>query len=153
MRTVKVGRALVLTLVVVTAALAPTVALGGAGSGSGPGHGSGADRGSGAGGNGRSAGDSEDRHGAGDRARQAASHTVTLKDIAFHPGEVRIARGDSVTWAWRDGETEHNVTFHGFHSRTQTHGSYTVRFMHSGTFSYECTLHVAEGMKGEIVVH
>jgi len=85
-------------------------------------------------------------------ARSAGSHTVTLKDIAFHPGEVSIARGDSVTWVWRDGETEHNVTFHGFHSRTQTHGSYTVRFMHSGTFSYECTLHVAEGMKGEIVV-
>ncbi len=88
----------------------------------------------------------------GGGARSAGSHTVTLEDIAFHPGDLRIARGDSVTWVWRDGETEHNVTFHGFHSRTQTHGSYTVRFMHSGTFSYECTLHVAEGMKGEIVV-
>jgi plastocyanin len=86
-------------------------------------------------------------------ARSAGSHTVTLKDIAFHPGDLSIARGDSVTWVWRDGETEHNVTFHGFHSRTQSHGSYTVRFARSGTFSYECTLHVAEGMKGEIVVH
>lgn len=85
-------------------------------------------------------------------ARPAGSHTVTLKDIAFHPGDLSIARGDSVTWVWRDGETEHNVTFHGFHSRTQSHGSYTVRFAHSGTFSYDCTLHVAEGMKGEIVV-
>jgi plastocyanin len=85
-------------------------------------------------------------------ARSSGSHTVTLKDIAFHPGDLSIARGDSVTWVWHDGETEHNVTFHGFHSRTQAHGSYTVRFTHSGTFSYECTLHVAEGMKGEIVV-
>ena len=90
--------------------------------------------------------------GGGGGARSAGSHTVTLKDIAFHPGDLSINRGDSVTWVWRDGETEHNVTFHGFHSRTQAHGSYTVRFAHSGTFSYECTLHVAEGMKGEIVV-
>jgi plastocyanin len=85
-------------------------------------------------------------------ARSTGSHTVTLKDIAFHPGDLSIARGDGVTWVWRDGETEHNVTFHGFHSPTQSHGSYTVRFEHSGTFSYECTLHVAEGMKGEIIV-
>jgi plastocyanin len=86
-------------------------------------------------------------------ARSTGSHTVTLKDIAFHPGDLSINRGDSVTWVWRDGETEHNVTFHDFHSRTQAHGSYTVRFEHSGTFSYMCTLHVAEGMKGKIIVH
>lgn len=91
--------------------------------------------------------------GGGDGARSAGSHTVTLKDVAFHPGDLNINRGDSVTWVWRDGETEHNVTFHGFHSRTQAHGSYTVHFEHSGTFSYDCTLHVAEGMKGKIVVH
>jgi plastocyanin len=90
--------------------------------------------------------------GSGGDAQSAGSHTVTLKDIAFHPGDLSINRGDSVTWVWRDGETEHNVTFHGFHSRTQAHGSYTVRFEHSGTFSYECTLHVAEGMKGKIIV-
>jgi plastocyanin len=81
------------------------------------------------------------------------SHTVTLEDLAFHPGTLNISRGDSVTWVWRDGETEHNVTFHGFRSRTQARGSYTVRFAHSGTFSYECTLHAAEGMRGKIVVH
>jgi plastocyanin len=90
---------------------------------------------------------------AGGDARAASTHTVTLKDIAFHPGDLSINRGDSVTWVWRDGETEHNVTGHGFHSRTQAHGSYTVRFTHDGTFSYDCTLHVAEGMKGKIIVH
>jgi plastocyanin len=85
-------------------------------------------------------------------ARAAARHTVTLKNISFHPGNLTINRGDSVTWAWHDGETEHNVTFHGFHSRTQSRGSYTVRFTHRGTFSYRCTIHVSEGMKGKIVV-
>jgi plastocyanin len=85
-------------------------------------------------------------------AQSAARHTVTLKNIRFHPGNLTINRGDSVTWAWRDGETEHNVTFHGFHSRTQTSGSYTVRFTRAGAFSYHCTIHVSEGMKGKIVV-
>jgi plastocyanin len=86
-------------------------------------------------------------------ARAASSHTVTLKDIRFHPGDLEIRRGDSVTWVWRDGEIEHNVTFHGFHSRTQSSGSYTVRFTHAGTFAYRCTIHIAQGMTGKIVVH
>jgi plastocyanin len=90
----------------------------------------------------------------GGAARTASSHTVTLKNVRFHPGTLSINRGDSVTWLWRDGgENEHNVTFHGFHSRTQTSGSYTVRFTHSGTFAYRCTIHEAEGMRGKIIVH
>jgi plastocyanin len=30
---------------------------------------------------------------------------------------------------------------------------WAVRFTHSGTFRYFCTIHVSEGMKGKIVVH
>ena len=86
-------------------------------------------------------------------ARSASGHTVVLQNTRFHPGNLTIKRGDSVTFSWRDGGTEHNVTFHGFHSRTQGHGSYTVRFTHSGTFNYRCTIHESEGMRGRIVVH
>ena len=86
-------------------------------------------------------------------ARSASTHSVTLKNHMFHAATLNINRGDRVTWLWRDGETEHNVTFHGFHSRTQASGSYTVRFTHSGTFHYFCTIHVSEGMRGKIVVH
>ncbi len=89
----------------------------------------------------------------GGGAQTASTHTVTLKNIAFHPGNLSIHRGDSVTWQWRDGESEHNVTGRGFHSRTQTQGSYSVRFTHSGTFSYRCTIHESEGMRGKITVH
>lgn len=85
-------------------------------------------------------------------ARTASTHAVTLKNVRFHPGNLSINRGDTVTWLWRDSE-EHNVTGKGFHSRTQTHGSYSVRFTHSGTFAYRCTIHEAEGMRGKIVVH
>jgi plastocyanin len=85
-------------------------------------------------------------------ARAARRHTVTLHEFRFHPGTLNINRGDSVTWMWRD-QVEHNVTFHGFHSRTQEHGTYTVRFNRAGTFNYHCTIHVSEGMRGKIVVH
>jgi plastocyanin len=85
--------------------------------------------------------------------RVAQSHTVVLKNTRFHPATLSIHRGDRVTWLWRDGGTRHNVTGSGFHSRTQGQGSFTVRFNRAGTFNYRCTIHVAEGMKGKIVVH
>ena len=90
--------------------------------------------------------------GASGGARPASTHTVILKQIRFRPATLSIRRGDSVRWIWRDGAIEHNVAFRGFRSRTQRSGTYTVRFTRSGTFAYVCTLHVAEGMKGKIVV-
>ena len=84
-------------------------------------------------------------------AHGAAGHTVVLKDFRFRPGDLTIRHGDSVTWVWGDGE-EHNVTSSSFHSRTMSHGSFTVRFNRKGTFSYRCTLHEREGMRGKIVV-
>jgi plastocyanin len=86
-----------------------------------------------------------------DGARTASTHTVTLKNLRFRPGTLTIARGDTVTWQWRDRE-EHNVTFRGLRSRTMTHGSFTVRFARSGAFAYRCTIHASEGMKGKIIV-
>jgi plastocyanin len=90
----------------------------------------------------------------GASAHAAGSHTVILKNIRFHPATLSIRRGESVKWVWEDAvPTEHNVTFHGFHSRTMSSGSYTVRFTQAGTFDYNCTIHESEGMKGKIVVH
>jgi plastocyanin len=86
-------------------------------------------------------------------AHSAASRSVTLRGVRFHPGTLNINRGDSVTWAWHIRESEHNVTFHTVHSRTGSSGSFTVRFNRAGTFAYVCTVHVSEGMRGRIVVH
>ena len=86
-------------------------------------------------------------------ARSATTHSVVLQNIRFHPATLSIRRGDSVRWLWRDGGIKHNVTFHSSHSRTQGGGSYTLRFAHAGTFNYRCTIHVALGMRGKIVVH
>ncbi len=83
----------------------------------------------------------------------ATGHTVVLKNIRFHPGTLSIKRGDTVTWRWEDKGTEHNVTGRGFKSKTMAKGSFGVRFTHSGTFNYHCTIHVSEGMRGSIVVH
>ncbi|HWX87905.1 MAG TPA: plastocyanin/azurin family copper-binding protein [Solirubrobacteraceae bacterium] len=83
----------------------------------------------------------------------AGVHSVTLSHIRYHPGTLNIRRGDTVRWLWEDRGNEHNVTGHGFKSRTMTKGSFSVRFTRAGTFNYHCTIHVAEGMKGKIVVH
>jgi plastocyanin len=87
----------------------------------------------------------------GDGARAAGSHAVVLQRDQFHPGTVSIRRGESVTWLWRDGGILHNVVGHGFQSRTQTRGSFTVRFTRSGTFNYRCTVH--PNMTGRVIVH
>ena len=84
-------------------------------------------------------------------ASASSTRTVTLREFRFHPAALTINRGDRVMWVWRD-EVEHNVTFHSFHSRTQEHGTYTVRFNQRGTFKYRCTIHGEEGMRGKIVV-
>jgi len=89
---------------------------------------------------------------AGGGARASSSHTVSLSGFSFHPSTLTIKRGDSVTWSWHIPKSEHNVTFHSTHSRTGSSGSLTVRFPHTGTFSYICTVHVNKGMKGKVVV-
>jgi plastocyanin len=86
-------------------------------------------------------------------AHASGGHTVVLKNIRFNPGALSIRRGDTVTWVWRDGSTKHNVTGTSFKSRTMSKGSFTVRFAHSGTFNYHCSIHWREGMRGKIVVH
>ena len=88
-----------------------------------------------------------------DAARAANGSIHITSGGGLDPASVTVNRGDSVTWLWRDGETEHNVTFRGFHSHTQASGSYTVKFTHRGTFKYRCTIHEAEGMRGKVIVH
>jgi len=84
------------------------------------------------------------------RAHAAATTTVTLKDISFKKSTVKIAKGASVKWVWKDGDTPHNVTFAAKHSKTQKSGSYSLRFARAGTFKYHCTIH--PGMDGKVVV-
>jgi plastocyanin len=83
-------------------------------------------------------------------ALAATTTTVTLKNIDFKKSTVKIAKGGSVTWVWKDGDTPHNVTFATKHSPTKKTGTYTLRFARAGTFTYHCTIH--PGMDGKVVV-
>ncbi|HEX3911798.1 MAG TPA: plastocyanin/azurin family copper-binding protein [Solirubrobacteraceae bacterium] len=85
-------------------------------------------------------------------ASASSTHTVSLSGFSFHPATLTIKRGDSVRWSWSIPKSEHNVTFHSVHSRTGSSGSLTVKFPNAGTFSYICTVHVAKGMKGKVIV-
>jgi plastocyanin len=87
-------------------------------------------------------------------AAAGAAKTVTLKDIAFSPRSLTISRGSTVTFAFRDDGTTHNVTSTAGR-RLQTIGnrsSGSVRrtFRRAGTYRYACTLH--PGMTGRITV-
>jgi plastocyanin len=86
----------------------------------------------------------------GHAAHPAGTHVVTLHHIAFHPQALTIHRNESVTWVWEDPGIAHNVTAHNFHSATQTHGSFTVRFTRTGVFNYRCTIH--QDMTGKVIV-
>jgi plastocyanin len=80
----------------------------------------------------------------------ASGHSVAIEHSKYIPGALTIRRGETVTWLWRDGNVKHNVIGSGFRSKIQSKGSFTVRFTHSGTFSYRCTVHPK--MSGKIVV-
>ncbi len=84
----------------------------------------------------------------------AATKTVTLKDIAFSPKSLTVSKGSTVTFAFRDGDTVHNVTSVGSKRlRTisnRSSGSKSRKFTKAGTYRYACTLH--PGMTGRIVV-
>src|SRR5258708_17140460 len=83
----------------------------------------------------------------------ASSHSVVLRHNRFSPRKIVVHRGDTVTWLWRDGKTQHNVVSNNFHGllNPKSSGSFTKRFTRSGSYSYFCTIHA--GMTGTIVVH
>ena len=87
-------------------------------------------------------------------AAPAAGKTVTLRNIAFTPKNLTIARGSTVTFAWRDGDTAHNVVSQGTRRfepiGIRETGSQSRTFTKAGTYRYVCTLH--PGMAGRITV-
>ncbi|HEX8158861.1 MAG TPA: cupredoxin domain-containing protein [Solirubrobacteraceae bacterium] len=87
-------------------------------------------------------------------ASAAATKTVTLKDIAFSPERLSVARGTTVTFRWRDGTTTHNVTSTGAKRfktiPDRTTGTARRKFTKAGVYRYACTLH--PGMTGQITV-
>jgi plastocyanin len=94
----------------------------------------------------------------GGGATAGKSASVTLKDIAFHPANVTVAKGGTVTWT-NDDTVGHDVTKESgpgkdFKSGTPgglTNGAtFKQTFTTAGTIKYRCTVH--PGMEGTITV-
>ena len=78
--------------------------------------------------------------------------TVKVADYKFSAKTIHVARGQTVTWKWV-GSDPHNVTFHGFHSKTQSAGTFKHRFTKPGTYKYVCTIHAKSfAMHGTVIV-
>lgn len=76
---------------------------------------------------------------------------------SFAPSTVTIRVGQSVEWRWVGSSEAENVTFlagkglPGFHSPTQTSGTYYHTFTVPGVYHYVSTLHLND-MRGEVIV-
>jgi plastocyanin len=79
-----------------------------------------------------------------------AAHTIVQKDRAFHPGEVTIAKGETLTFTNND-EFIHQIYVDGlFDSDEKAPGeNLTESFTQSGTFEVHCHIHP----KMKLVVH
>lgn len=92
--------------------------------------------------------------GAGDASPAATGgddgRTVVIEDLAFAPETLTVKAGDTVTWVWKDGSIDHDVSGDGFASEVMSEGSFRNRFDDPGTYDYVCTLH--PNMTGAIEV-
>jgi len=84
-------------------------------------------------------------------ASEPESHIVEIKQMKFEPAELKIQRGDNVTWINHD-ILVHDVTEQS--SKAWSSGPMDVGASWSKTFTtttdYYCSIHVV--MKGRIVV-
>jgi len=88
---------------------------------------------------------------------QTASMTgaITMKNMAFTPSQITVAKGGTVTWTNNDDAT-HTVTddlsdVGGPASGDIKPGeTYSFTFNKTGSFQYHCTIHTS--MRGTIVV-
>lgn len=80
------------------------------------------------------------------------TNQVNIKDMAFTPDSITVAKGTKVTWVNNDGAA-HTVTADdgSFNSGNLTNSkSFSQTFNTPGTYKYHCTLH--SGMTGVVIV-
>ncbi len=76
--------------------------------------------------------------------------TVVIEDLEFAPETLTVEAGETVTWEWRDGSIDHDVSGDDFASEVMSEGTFRHRFDDLGTYDYICTLH--PNMTGSIEV-
>jgi plastocyanin len=91
-------------------------------------------------------------------AEAEAGAKVSMKDIAFNPSNVTVAKGGSVTWT-NDESVGHDVTKEsgpgpdfksGDPGALNGGDTFTQKFDTAGTVKYVCTVH--PGMEGTVTV-
>jgi plastocyanin len=75
---------------------------------------------------------------------------VTMRGNRFHPPVIQTKPGQTVTWAFNDNGTTHNVKGTGWGSGDQASGTFRHTFAAPGSYRYSCTLHL--GMNGRVDV-
>jgi len=86
---------------------------------------------------------------------EAANAEIDIKDFAFGPGTLTVARGTKVTWVNKDEEPHNIVSLdvqpHKFQSKALgDQDSFSVTLDEAGTYRYICAVHPF--MQGTIVV-
>jgi amicyanin len=84
---------------------------------------------------------------------KAAENTIIIEGFSFHPLELKVKMGTSVTWTNQDS-APHTVTSDSgseLNSGSLSKGqSYSHTFNEAGTFEYHCKFHSM--MKAKIIV-
>jgi plastocyanin len=97
--------------------------------------------------------------GGGGGAAAPKSATVSMKDIAFEPADVSVAKGGTVTWT-NDEAVAHDVEKTGGPGKAFSSGpeggmqqgdTYKVTLTEPGTYEYVCRVH-APNMAGTVTV-
>jgi plastocyanin len=88
----------------------------------------------------------------GETAQASATKKVEIKNFAFHPGTLRVAKGTRVAFSNFSSVT-HTATKGGSFDTGNIKPGKTVvvRFTKKGSFAYHCKIHPS--MKGKIVVN
>jgi amicyanin len=79
--------------------------------------------------------------------------TVTIKNFAFDPAELKIKAGDTVVWTNKDAVSHNLVSITGYEiisPTISTGGNYSHTFNAAGEYAYQCEIHPS--MKGKIIV-
>lgn len=88
--------------------------------------------------------------GTGDAAVPPGENIVIIEDYAYHPAEITIQSGETVTWINRDS-VRHNAKGEAFDTDLLSkEEASSITFEEAGTFDYICTPHPY--MEGTVIV-
>jgi len=78
------------------------------------------------------------------------TNSVSIKNFAFDPADIKVAKGSTVTWTNNDA-VNHELKSDQFQSQSLNPGDqFTFTFVNTGKVSYHCSIHPS--MTGSVTV-